>query len=69
MEFKDYQNIWVYVETFENKPKSVGLELLGQARKLADELGEKGCAVVMASSPFRTRTATSPIRGRHSEAI
>ena len=47
MEFKDYQNIWVYVETFENKSKSVGLELLGQARKLADELGEKVCAVVM----------------------
>lgn len=47
MELKDYKNIWVYVETFENHPKSVGLELLGQARILADQLGEKVVAVVM----------------------
>lgn len=47
MELKDYKNIWVYVETFENKSKSVGLELLGQARILADELNEKVAAVVM----------------------
>ncbi len=47
MELKDYKNIWVYVETFENKPKSVGLELLGQARNLANQLNEKVTAVIM----------------------
>lgn len=47
MELKDYKNIWVYVETFENKPKSVGLELLGQARNLANQLNEKVAAVIM----------------------
>lgn len=47
MEWNEYKNIWVYVETFENKPKSVGLELLGQARILADQLKEKVVAVIM----------------------
>ncbi|MCI5596192.1 MAG: electron transfer flavoprotein subunit alpha/FixB family protein [Lachnospiraceae bacterium] len=47
MELNDYKNIWVYVETFENKPKNVGLELLGQARNLADQLNEKVAAVIM----------------------
>ena len=47
MDLKEYKNIWVYVETFDNHPKSVGLELLGQARKLADQLHEQVVAVIM----------------------
>lgn len=50
MGLTDYKDIWVYVETFEDKPKNVGLELLGQARKLADKLGEQVGAVVIAGN-------------------
>lgn len=50
MGLTDYKDIWVYVETFEDKPQNVGLELLGQARKLADKLGEQVGAVVIAGN-------------------
>lgn len=45
--FKEYKNVWSFIETFEDKPKNVGLELLGQAKKLAGKLGEKVGAVVI----------------------
>lgn len=51
MNLKEYQNIWVFIETFENKPKNVGLELLGQARRMADKLGERVGAVVICEEP------------------
>ena len=51
MRLEDYKNIWVFVETFENKPKNVGLELLGQARILAGKLKEKVGAVVICENP------------------
>lgn len=47
MNFDDYKNVWVFIESFEDQPKSVGLELLGQGRRLADELGQKLVAVVL----------------------
>lgn len=47
MNFDDYKNIWVFIESFEDQPKSVGLELLGQGRRLADELGQKLVAVAL----------------------
>lgn len=51
MNLSEYQNIWVFIETFENRPKSVGLELLGQARRMADKLGEQVGAVVICEEP------------------
>lgn len=47
MSFKQYKDVWVFIECFEGVPKNVGLELLGQGRKLADGLKQKLCAVVI----------------------
>ena len=47
MNFDDYKNVWVFIESFEDQTKSVGLELLGQGRRLADELGQKLVAVAL----------------------
>ena len=47
MSFEQYQDVWVFVESFQGQPKNVGLELLGQGRKLADGLKQKLCAVVI----------------------
>ena len=41
------QNIWVFIETFAQKPKVVSLELLGKGRELADFRKEKLVAVVI----------------------
>ena len=43
----DYKNVWVYMEIAGGKLRNVGLELLGQGRKLADGLGEKLAAVLI----------------------
>lgn len=43
----EYKDVWVYIETFGGKPRNVGLELLGQGRKLADTLGQKLAAVLI----------------------
>ena len=43
----DYKGVWVYIEHFENKIRSVSLELLGQARMLADTLGEEVAGVII----------------------
>lgn len=47
MRFEQYKDVWVFVESFEGQPKNVGLELLGQGRKLADGLKQQLCAVVI----------------------
>jgi electron transfer flavoprotein alpha subunit len=39
MQDSEYKNIWVFLETSGNKIRSVSLELLGQARILAEKLG------------------------------
>lgn len=43
----DHRDIWVFLEEFEGQPKQVGCELLGQARRLADEIGQQVAAVVI----------------------
>lgn len=48
MEKNDHRGIWVFLEEFEGKPKQVGAELLGQARRLADEIGQEVAAVIIA---------------------
>lgn len=47
MSFDTYRDVWVFIECFQGQPKSVGLELLGQGRKLADGLKQRLCAVVI----------------------
>lgn len=47
MSFEQYKDVWVFVESFQGQPKNVGLELLGQGRKLAEGLKQQLCAVVI----------------------
>lgn len=42
-----YRGVWVYIEQSGGQAKSVGYEILGQGRKLADELGEELAAVIV----------------------
>ena len=41
MSFETCKDVWVFIECFQGEPKSVGLELLGQGRKLADGLKQQ----------------------------
>lgn len=47
MNFEEYKNLWVFIETEEGKAKSVGFELLTPGRELADKQNEKLVAVVI----------------------
>ena len=42
-----FKDVWVYAEHRDGKLAKVGLQLLGSARGLADELGERVCAVLL----------------------
>jgi electron transfer flavoprotein alpha subunit len=42
-----YKNIWVFAEQYENDVHPVALELLGEGRKLAKDLGVELCAVLL----------------------
>ncbi|SMC75536.1 electron transfer flavoprotein subunit alpha [Sporomusa malonica] len=43
----DYKGVWVYIEHFDGKVRSVGYELLGEGRKLAEAMGQELAAVVI----------------------
>ncbi len=47
MDKTQYQDIWVYIEVAEGNPRNVGLELLGEGRKLADAMGQKLAGVLI----------------------
>ena len=49
VEVSAYQDIWVFAEQDNGVLKSVALELLGKGRELADELGQRLCAVLVGS--------------------
>ena len=42
----DYHDVWVFAEQRENKLMDVSIELLGEGKKLADEIGCRLCAVL-----------------------
>lgn len=42
-----WHDVWVFAEQRKGKPSSVVYELLGEGRKLADDLGEELCAVLL----------------------
>jgi len=44
-----YTDVWVFVEQADGHIESITYELLGEGRKLADELGMKLCAVLLGS--------------------
>jgi len=50
MNLADYKNVWVMVEQFDGHIESITYELLGEGRKLADELGMDLCAVLLGSN-------------------
>jgi len=47
---KDYKNVWVMVEQFDGEIESITFELLGEGRKIADELEMDLCAVLLGSN-------------------
>ena len=47
MNLEDYKGIYVFIEQREGVIQNVALELLGQARKLADELNDKVYAMLL----------------------
>lgn len=49
MDMKEYKNVYVFAEQREGVIQSVAYELLGKARDLAEELGEKVVAMLLGS--------------------
>jgi len=47
MALQDYKNVWILAEVQRGKLSPTALELLTAGRKLADDLGEKLCAVLL----------------------
>ena len=47
MDKTQYKGVWVFIEEAAGHVKGVGLELLGEGRKLADELGEELAGVLI----------------------
>ncbi len=50
MNKEEYKNIFVFVEQREGKIQNVGLELLGKARELADNLGQEVEAIFLGNN-------------------
>jgi len=44
---EDYKDVWVMVEQFDGEVESITYELLGEGRKIADNLGMNLCAVLL----------------------
>lgn len=48
-ELEDYRGVWVFIEQFRGEIAPVSFELLGEGRKLADNLQTKLCGVLLGS--------------------
>ena len=46
----EFKNIWVFIETLDGAPKSVGLELLNPGRMMADKTNQSLVAVVIGNN-------------------
>ncbi len=53
-DFSDYRDVWVFVEQHDGRFHRSGLELLGCARTLADDLGQRVAAVVLGNNVGET---------------
>lgn len=47
VDLADYKDVWVFVEHEKGKAHNVTFELLGEGRKMADELGVRLCAMLL----------------------
>jgi electron transfer flavoprotein alpha subunit len=47
MHNRHWKEVWVFIEQRNGKPAGVGYELLGEGEKLASDLGEELCAVLL----------------------
>jgi len=50
MDKNEYKDVWVYLEISDGKARNVGLELVGEGRKLADEMGQKLAGVLIGNN-------------------
>ena len=50
MNITDYKGIWVFAEQREGKLQKVSLELLGEGKRLANELGVKLTAILLGNN-------------------
>lgn len=57
-----YRDVWIFAEQKDGQIQSITYELLGEGRKLADQLGMKLCAVLLGSG-LNTKTAELVQRG------
>ncbi len=48
-DLESFKNVWVLAEQFDGHVESITHELLGEGRKLADDLGMELCAVLLGS--------------------
>lgn len=46
IDIKDYKNVWVFAEQRDNKIMPVVIELIGEAKRLAAEIGCKVCTII-----------------------
>lgn len=60
------KHVWVFLETEDGQLRSVGLELLGQGRLLADKMGEQLVGVILDPHAGHARRAGDRLRRRHS---
>lgn len=51
-----YKGVWVYIEQSEGQARGVGIELLGQARMLADQMKQEVAAVVIGNNVEKLAT-------------
>lgn len=49
-DLSQYKNVWVFAEQRQEKIMPVVIELLGEGRKLADEVGTKLCAILLGNN-------------------
>ena len=47
MDFTEYKDLWVFIETDQGKAAGVGLGLLNPGVELAHQLGQKAVAVIL----------------------
>lgn len=50
IDLSQYKGVWVFAEQRDNKIMPVAIELLGEGRKLADQIGTELCAIVCGSN-------------------
>lgn len=62
VDLKAYRDVWVFAEQKEGQIQSITYELLGEGRKLADELGVQLCAVLLGSE-MQNKTSDLVQRG------